>query len=111
MVSNTPSPYRKLRSITETTACSGGTNFPLISAVILAGPQLPSRPRRWYNSKSSRAIYVEKHTLVPDANSTLQKNHLLSQAFLRIQRMGLNPPRCPRRRGNKPCPAGRPRRG
>src|SRR6266496_1329182 len=45
MVSNTPSPYRKLRSSIETTACSGGTNFPLISAVILAGQQSPSPPR------------------------------------------------------------------
>src|SRR6266853_6911030 len=111
MVSNTPSPYRKLRSITETTACSGGTNFPLISAVILSGGQLPSWPGRLDDRKSSCPICVEKHTRVPDANSTLQKNHLLLQAFLRIPRMGLNPPRCPRRRGNKPCPAGRPRRG
>src|SRR5438477_7806554 len=111
MVSNTPSPYRKLRSITETTACSGGTNFPLISAVILAGGLLPSRLIRWDNKKWSRPISVEKHTLVPDANSTLQKNHPLSQAFPGIQRMELNPPRCPRRRGNKPCPAGRPRLG
>src|SRR6266536_3532600 len=43
MVSKTPSPYRKLRSVAGTTACSGGTNFPLISAVIHARPQLPSR--------------------------------------------------------------------
>src|SRR5881397_1768551 len=90
MVSKTPSPYRKLRSITETTACSAGTNFPLISAVILAGRQLLPWPGRWDDRKSSRPISVEKHRRVPDANSTLQKSRLLSQAFLRIQRTGLN---------------------
>src|SRR3989442_8630935 len=111
MVSNPPSPYRKLRSITETTACSGGTNFPLISAVILAGRQLPSWPGRWDDRKWSRPISVEKHTLVLDANSTLQKSQLLSQAFLRVQRTGLNRRRCPRQHGSKPCPAGRARRG
>src|SRR5437762_8950869 len=37
MVSNTPSPYRKLRSATETTACSCETNWPLSKTVIRAG--------------------------------------------------------------------------
>src|SRR5438552_4024161 len=111
MVSNTPSPYRKLRSITGTTACSGGTNFPLISAVILARRQGPSRPGRGVDGKSSRPVSVEKHTQITDANSTLQKTHPLSQVFLRIQRRTLSRPQCPRQRGNKQCPAGKPRRG
>src|SRR6185503_7670052 len=107
MVSNTPSPYRKLRSITETTACSGGTNFPLISAVILAGGHLPFWPEYWNDRKPSRPISVEKHTQVPDANSTMQKSPGLSQAFLRIPRPGSNRRRCPLLRENKPCRADR----
>src|SRR5438046_2947554 len=110
MVSNTPSPYRKLRSVKETTACSGGTNFPLISAIILEGGQLASLPGRWDDRKPSRSISLEKHTRVPDANSTMQKSHLLSQAFLHIQRKGLNRRQCPPQRGNKPRPVGRLRR-
>src|SRR5437899_12857569 len=100
MVSNTPSPYRKLRSITGTTACSGGTNFPLISAVILARRQGPSRPGRGDDGKSSRPVSVEKHTQITDANLPLQKTQPLRQGLRRNQRKTLSRQQCGRQRRN-----------
>src|SRR5205809_5456905 len=45
MVSKTPSPNRKLRSVTGTAACSSDINCPLIKTVILAGGRVAALAR------------------------------------------------------------------